>query len=168
MGLHLWLPPCFGPCQAENPGPFKSSDLQRTFTAAPGGAPQLQQRPRQCSPTQQSPLDPKSAQQSCWGLAPSYPRWIGKDGERGKGCHCCWLHMAQLAQAGSGFGCLLGIPCQSFLFRSSVCISTGTQLPAWFPAQLPQTLMGTHSLQLIVCCFPALLCSQTNYKTSML
>lgn len=117
MGLHLWLPPCFGPCQAENPGPFKSSDLQRTFTAAPGGAPQLQQRPRQCSPTQQSPLDPKSAQQSCWGLAPSYPRWIGKDGERGKGCHCCWLHMAQLAHAGSGFGCLLGIPCQSFPFQ---------------------------------------------------
>lgn len=60
---------------------------------------------------------PKLAHQSCWSLAPSHSVRVGKNGERGKGCHCCWFHMAQLAQAGSGFGCLMGIPCQSFPFQ---------------------------------------------------
>lgn len=60
---------------------------------------------------------PKLAHQFCWSLAPSYSIRIEKDGERGAGLLCCWFHMAQLAQAGSGVGCLMGIPCQSFPFQ---------------------------------------------------
>lgn len=43
LGLSSW----FGTCQAENSSPFKSSDLQRTFTTTPRGVHQLQQCPRQ-------------------------------------------------------------------------------------------------------------------------
>lgn len=156
--MHLWLP-----CrQAENSSSSKSSDLQRTFRATPRGAPQLQaafSHPAQL-------CDPQITSPSCCSLAPSHPIWAGKDGQGGKGCRCCWFHMAQLAQAGSEFGCLMGIPCQSFPFQQH----SVHQLPAWFPGRArpnSSLLMGTHSLQLI-CCFPVLLFSTTNYKTSML
>lgn len=92
-------------------------------------------------------------------------------GREGQGCHCCWFHMAQLAQAGSGVGCFMEIPCQ-FPFSEAQCASALTHsCQRGFQAKLhqtPQLLMGTHSLELIVGCFPLLLFSKTNYKTSML
>lgn len=63
-----------------------------------------------------------------------------------------------------------GNPLPEFPFSAAPCASAlAHSCQRGFQAKLhqtPQLLMGTRSLELIVCCFPALLCS--NYKTSTL
>lgn len=111
---------------------------------------------------------PKLAQQSCWSLAPSYPTRIGKDGERGRAATAA----GSIWPSWPWIWLFSGNPLPEFPFSEAQSASAlAHSCHCGFQAKLhqtPQLLMGTHSLELIVCCFPVLLFSKTHYKTSML
>lgn len=164
--------PALETCQAENPSPFKSSDLQRTSTTTPGGVPQLQQCPRQCSSTEHSLLDPQISTPILLELG-SFPFCAGwkEWGER-EGLPLLLVPYGPAGPSWLWIWLFDGNPLPEFPFSEAQRASAlARSCQRGFQAKLyqtPQLLMGTHSLQLIVCCFSALLSSKTSYKTSML